>query len=253
MIDIRREVARVRYPVLALSALAWTALVAAPSAFRIHVHGPAMGRVASKPASLSMLLAMNPPSAIAAGWALMLVAMMSPLLIPAVHHIRFTSLARRRLRSIACFVVGYGAVWMASGALITVVELAVRTRSPQSCLPAAAVALIAAVWQASPFKQQCLNRCHDNRPLAVFDPEADRDALRFGLEHGRACAGACGVLMLLPMLLPEGHLLAMAAVAVLIFCERLEDPQPPRWKMRGLGKASRILTARIRIHFLPLQ
>lgn len=51
--------------------------------------------------------------------------------------------------------------------------------------------------------------------------------------------------MLLPMLLPEGHL--MAAVATLVFCERLEDPELPRWKMRGLGKAGRMIAARIRV------
>lgn len=59
--------------------------------------------------------------------------------------------------------------------------------------------------------------------------------------------------MLLPMLLPEGHLIAMAGVAILVFCERLEDPEPPRWKMRGLGKAGRMIAARIRIRYRMLQ
>src|SRR5438067_12592449 len=119
MIDIPREVARVRYPVLGISAAAWMALIAAPSSFRMHVHCPAMGgERAGMPASLSMLLAMNPPSAIAGGWALMVAAMMAPLVIPAIHHIRFSSFARRRARSIALFTAGYGGVWVACGALV---------------------------------------------------------------------------------------------------------------------------------------
>lgn len=59
--------------------------------------------------------------------------------------------------------------------------------------------------------------------------------------------------MLFPMLLPEGHLIAMAAAAILVFCERHEDPEPPRWKMRGLGKAGRMMAARIRIRWRMLR
>lgn len=59
--------------------------------------------------------------------------------------------------------------------------------------------------------------------------------------------------MLLPMLLPESHLMAMAAVATLIFFERLEDPELPRWKLRGLGRAGRMIAARIRIRWWMLR
>jgi len=42
----------------------------------------------------------------------------------------------------------------------------------------------------------------------------------------------------------------MAAVAVLIFSERLEQPMPPCWRWRGFSKAARIVVAqaRIRLH-----
>jgi predicted metal-binding membrane protein len=253
VIDFAREVARVRYPVLAASAVAWTVLAAGLSG--LHLHADILctdSGVATMPGSLSLLLAMNPPAAVAAAWALMLVAMMSPLLIPAIHHVRFSSFARRRARSIALFLAGYGAVWMTCGALLTGIKLAALALAPQSYIPAAVSALIAFVWQASPFKQRCLNRCHDNRPLAAFGLEADLDALRFGLRHGIWCAGACSALMLFAMLLPEGHLAAMAAVGILIFCERLEDPEPPRWKMRGLRRVSLIVAARTRIRLRML-
>ena len=98
MFDIAREVARVRYPVLAISIVAWAVLLAGPCG--VNNYCPSMS-----------------PRVIAALWALMLVAMMAPLTIPALHHVRFTSLARRRGRAIAMFVAGYGAVWMACGIL----------------------------------------------------------------------------------------------------------------------------------------
>jgi predicted metal-binding membrane protein len=256
MIDIAREVARVRYPVLAISACAWGALAAG-----LGTHVPGMdvycsatgSGAATLAASLSMLLALNPPSALATGWALMLVAMMSPLIVSEIHHIRFTSLTRRRARSIALFVAGYGGVWMACGAVLIGAGFVALALAPGSYVPAIVAGLITGVWQASPFKQRCLNRCHDNRPLRVFGREADLDAFRFGWTHGVWCAGSCSGLMLFPMLLPEGHLMAMAVVAILVFCERLEDPEPPRWKMRGLGKAWRMMTARIRIRWRMLR
>jgi predicted metal-binding membrane protein len=207
------------------------------------------------PVSFQMLLAMNPPAPLAAGWALMLVAMMAPVLIAPVRHIRLRSFAHRRGRSIVLFIAGYAAIWMALGAVLLAMELAVSLFAPQSYLPAAGVVVIALVWQASPIKQRCLNRCHAHTELAAFGAAADFDALRFGMTHGIWCAGSCWALMLFPMLLPRGHVAAMAAVAVLIFGERIELPMPPCWRWRGLGKALRIVAAqaRIRLHALRLR
>jgi len=117
---------------------------------------------------------------------------------------------------------------------------------PQSYLPATIVGLIALLWQASPFKQRCLNRCHSHRPLAAFGFAADLDVFRFGLEQGLWCVASCWAAMLFPMLLPEGHFIAMAAVAVLMFCERLDPPRAPAWRWRGFGTAVRSLSLRLR-------
>jgi len=230
MFDIAREVARVRYPVFVISMVAWAVLLARPSG--VNSHCLSMG---------------ESPGAITTGWMLMLVAMMAPLTIPALHHVRFTSLARRTGRAITMFVAGYGAVWMTCGILFVVIERAALTVAPDSYVPATVAVLAALIWQASPLKQICLNRCHDNRPIAVFGLEAYLDVFRFGLTHGAWCVGGCWALMLFPMMLPSGHLAAMAAVAVLVFCERLEDPGPPRWQLRGLGRARRMVIARSRL------
>jgi predicted metal-binding membrane protein len=235
MFDIAREVARVRYPVFAVSMVAWAVLLASPSGMNGH--------------SMNME---ESPRAIAEGWALMLVAMMAPLTIPALHHVRFTSLARRRGRAIAMFVGGYGAVWMACAILFGAIERAALTTAHDSYVSACFAAFAALIWQASPLKQVSLNRCHNNRPIAVFGLEADLDVFRFGLTQGAWCVGGCWALMLFPMLLPKGRMAAMAAVAVLVFCERLEEPEPPRWQLRGLGRASRIVIARTRLRLRML-
>jgi predicted metal-binding membrane protein len=250
MIYDARELARVRNSVLLISAATWMVLLMEPGSMRMFAHCPATSSGAMPWASFEMVLAMNPPGSLAAGWGLMLVAMMSPVLIQPVCHIRRRSFTHRRARSIALFVMGYAAIWMALGGMLLAMELAVKVFAPQSYLPVAGVVVIAAVWQFSPIKQRCLNRCHAHRELAAFGAAADFDALGFGMTHGIWCAGSCWALMLLPMLLPRGHVIAMGAAAVVIFSERLEAPRPPGWRWRGVGKAVRIVVvqSRIRLH-----
>jgi predicted metal-binding membrane protein len=101
-------------------------------------------------------------------------------------------------------------------------------------------------WQVSPGKQWCLNGCHRRPALAAFFAAADRDAGRFGLAHGAACVGACWALKLLPLIAGAGHLVAMAAVTLLVFAERLDHPAPLAWRLRGPGKALRIIAAQAR-------
>jgi predicted metal-binding membrane protein len=245
-----REPARVRNLVLFLSAITWLLLLIDPGSISMFAHCPATTSGTSWPASFHMLLAMNPPAQLAAGWALMLVAMMSPVLIQPIRHIRLRTFTHRRARSIMFFVAGYAAIWMVLGGALPFVSLAGSLSAPRSYLLAGSIALFAVLWQFSPIKQRCLNRCHAHRELAAFGIAADFDALHFGTTHGIWCAGSCWALMLFPMLLPSGHMVAMAAVAILIFSERLEEPRHPCWGWRGLGKAVRIVISqtRIRLH-----
>ncbi len=204
-------------------------------------------------ASVRMLLAMNPVSSLIAGWAVMLIAMMSPTLMAPIGHVIERSFKRRRFRSATLFVAGYAAVWMAAGIVLPGTKLALSLIAPQSYLPALGVGLIAFVWQCSPIKQRCLNRGHNHRELAAFGIAADRDALHFGLAHGFWCFGSCWALMLFPMLLSQGHFVAMAAVTFLMISERLEQPHPLSWRLRLRGKLMRIAIAQARIRLAGLR
>jgi hypothetical protein len=53
--------------------------------------------------------------------------------------------------------------------------------------------------------------------------------------------------MVLTLLVPDGHVAAMAAATLLIFCERLDNPAPPAWRWRGLARARRFVMGRIRM------
>jgi predicted metal-binding membrane protein len=201
--------------------------------------------------SFDLALLLNSPAKLAAGWALMIAAMMSPLLIAPLRHVQERSFAKRRARATLLFAAGYIAVWMAAGLGLQAAALAARWAEPAPLLCLGLAAVIALLWQVSPAKQWCLNRCHRRPHLAAFGAAADRDALGYGLANGASCVGACWALMLLPLFLVQAHLLAMAAVTLFILAERLENPAPLGWRWRGPGRALRIIAAQARMHLAP--
>ena len=216
-------------PLLAVSAAAWLALVVQPDETAVCV-------MASMRWSPVPLLAAS---------TLMFAAMMVPLIGAPVAHVRDRSFAERRARAVALFVAGYGLPWLAAG--IVLLLLAAWIVASGSALALAAAVAGIALWQVSPAKQQCLNRCHAHTELAAFGLKADLDVLRFGLTHAGWCIGACMGLMLLPMLFPRGHLALMAAVTLWLASERLDRPMPARWQWRGPAKIVRIARRQVRV------
>jgi predicted metal-binding membrane protein len=232
----------VRNRVLAISTAAWALLLLRPGGIA-HCSVAVIGT--PSPQSLAMVLAMNPLPSLAAGWTLMLVAMMAPALIAPILHVRLQSFRTRRARAVALFVTGYVLVWLPAGALLTAIALAGTLFMGPLALPTAVAAAL--IWQCSPAKQSCLNRGHAHMALAAFGSAADRDALRFGVMHAWWCAGSCWALMLVPLLLPFAQAAAMAAAAFLIVSERLDHAAAPQWTWRVSGKLLRLLVAQTRI------
>jgi predicted metal-binding membrane protein len=229
----------------------WMMLLVNPGSIMTIAHCPVTDSGASL-ASFQMMLAMNPVSSLMVGWALMLVAMMSPTLIMPIRHVIERSFKRRRARSVTLFVVGYAAIWMAAGVVLISAMFTLSLLVPQSYLPAVVVGIIAFVWQCSPIKQRCINRGHNHRELAAFGMAADLDALRFGISHGVWCVGSCWALMLFPMLVSQGHFAAMALVTYVMTSERLEQPRPLSWRLRFSWKLMRIAAAQTRIRLQGL-
>ena len=190
--------------------------------------------------ALDLMLALNSPGRLAAGSALMVGAMMTPLLLGPLRHLRERSFADRRPRATLLFVAGYAGMWALGAAGLEIAALAARAASS---LPLGLAALAALLWQLSPAKQLCLNACHRRPALAAFGASADRDAFLFGLFHSVACFGACWALMLLAFSIRYGHLAAMIAIALFVAAERLERPGPLDWRLRWPAKAMRILLA----------
>jgi predicted metal-binding membrane protein len=201
--------------------------------------------------SFNLAFVFNSPAQLASGWLLMLAAMTPPLMAAPLRHVRERSFAHRRARAMFLFVIGYGAVWMIAGMGLQVMALAAQTAVSDTRMCVALSAAAATLWQVSPAKQWCLNRCHRRSQLAAYGAPADRAAFDFGLTHGAACVGACWALMLLPLFVWQGHVLTMLAVMLFIYAERLESAAPLAWRWRGPGKALRIIAAQAHMHLAP--
>jgi predicted metal-binding membrane protein len=285
MTPAARERVRVRVPLLLVSAAAWILLVADPGGIAMPAgcimpmpHG--MGSGIGSSASHALRMAFSSPASLAVSWSLMFAAMMAPMLIAPVRHVRDRSFAHRRTRAITLCIAGYATIWTAAWVMLLVLAAllalaaspllaalpvsmslpvlpvwaqAIRLVDPELSTPIVLAATAALVWQFSPAKQRCLNRCHAHGELAAFGAAADLDALRFGATHGLWCAGSCWALMLLPLLISRGHIIAMAAVALWLCAERLETPMPPRWRWRIPGTAARIAVAWTRTRLQPVR
>ncbi|HYM25667.1 MAG TPA: DUF2182 domain-containing protein [Vicinamibacterales bacterium] len=203
MTPAARERAQARMPLLAIAGAAWMVL--------------AMEASTPSPSAHCALDAAFGPAV--HGWTLMVAAMMAPLLTAPVHHIRNSSLTRRRALATVEFLAAYLAVWMSVGVVVWAMPLASIT------VPSA---IAGVAWQFSPLKQRCLDRLHRHRALAAFGVAADRDAVRFGLMHGLWCVASCWPLMIAPMLVTRGQLAAMAVCLVWMAAERFA-----RWRISG--------------------
>jgi predicted metal-binding membrane protein len=170
--------------------------------------------------------------------ALMIVAMMAPMTLQPLCHIRVSAFSDRLWRSAALFMIGYATLWFLACFAMRACEALLNRGINDARLQFGLVAMIAIVWQVSPMKQRCLNQCHYHPALAAFGWKADLDVLRFGVQHGVWCIGSCWALMLFVESVSQWHFVGMGAVALIMFCERLEPPMRPVWRWPSFRMAS---------------
>ena len=166
-------------------------------------------------------------------WAVMMVAMMLPSVMPVVllHQRLIESRVDRGGKAAASQVLllaGYFSIWVAFGAVayalgMTVAAAAMRSVRVSVLVPAATgLALAGAgVYQLTQWKQACLRHCRS--PLEFFAHHEIRqsaDSWRFGLHHGAYCAGCCWGLMVIQIALGVMSVPLMALVALVILLEK---------------------------------
>jgi predicted metal-binding membrane protein len=166
-------------------------------------------------------------------WVTMMAAMMLPSVAPMV--LVFSRISRERSRRGSTyaptwvFVAGYLLAWVCYGAAAYGVYRVLAALAPDflawdSGGPWVAGGAIAAagIYQLTPLKRVCLRHCRT--PLHfVMDgwKEGWGGALRMGIVHGAYCVGCCWGLMLILFALGVMSLFWMAALAAIIFAEKV--------------------------------
>ena len=164
-------------------------------------------------------------------WLVMMAAMMLPSVAPvAVLWTRLISGASdglARAARMGMFLSGYLLAWAAAG-MAAFAALAGAGRV-LSASPAAAkwlgvaVFTAAGTYQFTPWKDRCLRRCRTPVGALMFYlgfQGRSRD-LRVGVHHGAACAGCCWGLMIVLIAVGVMNVAVMAALAAVIFAEKL--------------------------------
>jgi predicted metal-binding membrane protein len=171
------------------------------------------------------------PLAYIAGWLVMTVAMMLPSSLPLVA--LFTRLTRRRRDQpalVGLLIAGYLAIWLLAGIVVHLGdwglhEVIERTAwlHAHAWVIGVAVLALAGVYQLTPLKHHCLDRCRS--PLSfVMEHWRGRgervQAWWLGVHHGLFCIGCCWALMLLMFAVGAGSLGWMLALGVVMAVEK---------------------------------
>ncbi|MFE7277306.1 DUF2182 domain-containing protein [Streptomyces sp. NPDC057623] len=169
-------------------------------------------------------------------WVTMMAAMMLPSMAPVaitwVRGIGRQSSGWARTARTVEFVGGYLLVWTAFG-LLAYAALAFTGNlvddHPTAGRWIGSIAfLLAGLYQLGPLKTVCLRHCRDPLSHLVRYAGFRRPArdLRVGVHHGSYCVGCCAGLMVVLVPLGVMNVAAMAALALVIFVEKLWSRGP---------------------------
>jgi predicted metal-binding membrane protein len=208
----------------ALVALAWLGLwLWGESPYGRFLDHSQLSEITSEDASLLVFFV--------GGWTLMVFAMMLPTSLPLI--VLFHTMTRNRPDHkwlLALLITGYIGVWVWFGVAVHLGDLAlheVAERNPwltaNSWAFGAGVLMLAGVYQFTPLKYHCLDKCRS--PFSfIMQHWTGKDqlgqAFRLGLHHGVFCIGCCWSLMLLMFAAGTGNIGWMLVLGALMAVEK---------------------------------
>jgi predicted metal-binding membrane protein len=166
-----------------------------------------------------------------AGWTLMTTAMMLPTTFPMM--LLFRRIVGDRASAawlLLLLSLGYLGIWLLCGILLQLVNWSLHAGISRLALDAnagwisaALILTIAGLYQFSPLKYACLDKCRS--PLSFLTARwqggnESVQALRIGVDHGLFCVGCCWSLMLLMFLVNAGSLVWMLLLGVVMAFEK---------------------------------
>ena len=179
-------------------------------------------------------------------WAVMMIAMMTPSAAPVMLLVLGTYRRRndRRARaSASMFVAGYLLAWTVFSAIVSALQVALHQAAflaadmrIEPSTWAGLVLIVAALYQWLPIKDACLAQCRSPLGLiAHYWREGPTGGLSMGVRHGLYCVGCCWLLMALLFVVGVMNLLWIAAIAALVFLEKLVRGGPTIGRVAGVA------------------
>lgn len=235
---LRRERVLVVTGLLVVIALSWVYLLT--GAGTMQEMGDMLMPMSSGPWDLGHTLVML------AMWAVMMAAMMLPSAAPMI--LFYGTIARKRsaageeVAGSAVFTSGYVAVWAAFSLAAVALQYGLEATallSPMmetsSIVLAAAILIVAGVYQWTPLKQACLRHCRSPLEFVMTQwREGRRGAFVMGVRHGAYCVGCCWMLMLLLFVGGVMNLAWIAGLAAYVLLEKLAPAGPWVGRIAGL-------------------
>ncbi|HLJ59659.1 MAG TPA: DUF2182 domain-containing protein [bacterium] len=174
----------------------------------------------------------------AAGWLLMTIAMMLPGSLPLVNLFRALMAGRADRATLTPYLLlGYLSVWTAFGIAAFAGDAGLHAGVERNPALAALdgwfgvlVLAAAGVYQVTPLKEMCLEKCRSPYSFLVEHWRGRRaryDAVRLGMRHGLYCLGCCWTLMLVMFGIGGVNLGWMLGLGAVMLLERTS-----RWGRR---------------------
>jgi predicted metal-binding membrane protein len=164
-------------------------------------------------------------------WTVMVFAMMLPTSLPLINMFHVMTRGRSdHLSLMILLIVGYLGVWSAFGVGVHIADVALHAVVEQSAwLEAnswaigAGILMLAGVYQFTPLKYQCLDKCRS--PMSFIaghwtGRHEQMQAFRLGVDHGVFCVGCCWSLMLLMFAVGAGSVGWMLVLGTLMAIEK---------------------------------
>jgi Predicted metal-binding integral membrane protein (DUF2182). len=162
----------------------------------------------------------------------MVAATMLPLTTTHVRSVAFDSAWPRRHRAVGEFLAAFTLIWvlLVVGASVALSRLERISSRPiaGTRLGVIAVAVVAALWQCTPWKRRALRFSHRRDRLAFAGWAASFSVARSGVLHAGRCVRSCWALMAM-MLVADHSLFVMVALTAVGVAERRQrQPQLTR-------------------------
>lgn len=163
-------------------------------------------------------------------WVVMVMGMMLPTIMPLLLHTH--ALLRQNSASFTSLwglVVGYVIIWLGFAIPAGILQFTLQhmgfaddTGTLTSRFAMSGMLLLAGIYQFSPLKQACLNKCRQPTAFMLSHWRAgSRGMMRLGFLHGAFCLGCCWALMMLAFVAGTMNTIGMGIAMLVMTCEKL--------------------------------